>query len=125
MTGLNPHSLKKQFSVTNFTATPDEVTLHDTGGVISVKDGGVTRDKLAGGFSKVSLLDGGAAGDHAIAGMAVGDELVFVGHISTKASVATIADLTSEFTVASGKVTNAQGTDTTNDQLLVFWNDLT
>jgi hypothetical protein len=70
-------------------------------------------------------LAGDAAGDHVIAGIAVGDELVKVLHISTAASVATIADLTSEFTVAAGKITNAEGTDTSDDQLLVFWNDLT
>lgn len=85
----------------------------------------VTKTKLAGGFSQISLLAGGAAGDHVIAGIAVGDELVKVLHISTAVSIATIADLTSEFTVAAGKITNALGTDTTDDQLLVFWNDLT
>ncbi len=85
----------------------------------------VTKTKLAGGFSQISLLAGGAAGDHVIAAIAVGDELVKVLHISTAASVATIADLTSEFTVAAGKITNAEGTDTSDDQLLVFWNDLT
>jgi hypothetical protein len=53
--------------------------------------------------------------------MAVGDEIVFVAHISTAASVATIADLTSEFTAAAGKMTNVGGTDTTNDQLMVTW----
>lgn len=85
----------------------------------------VLKAKLAGGFSNMKLLAGGAAGDHVIAGIAVGDELVGVLHISTAADVATIADLKSEFTVAAGKITNALGTDTTNDQLLVFWNDLT
>jgi hypothetical protein len=85
----------------------------------------VTKTKLAGGFSQIALLAGGAAGDHVIAAIAVGDELVKVLHISTAASVATIADLTSEFTVAAGKITNAEGTDTSDDQLLVFWNDLT
>jgi hypothetical protein len=85
----------------------------------------VLKTKLAGGFSQISLLAGGAAGDHVIAGIAVGDELVKVLHISTAVSVDTIADLTSEFTVAAGKITNALGTDTTSDQLLVFWLDLT
>lgn len=85
----------------------------------------VTKTKLAGGFSQIALLAGGAAGDHVIAAIAVGDELVKVLHISTAASVVTIADLTSEFTVAAGKITNAEGTDTSDDQLLVFWNDLT
>jgi hypothetical protein len=94
-------------------------------GTSGLQTSSITRTKLAGGFSKVSLIAGGLAGDHNIAGMALGDELVFVGHISTAASVATIADLTSEFTVAAGKITNTLGTDTSDDQLLVIWNDLT
>lgn len=71
----------------------------------------------------VALLDGAAAGDHTLAAITTADTIAFVGHISTKADVATIADLTSEFSVAAGKVTNAAGTDTTNDQLLVIWRD--
>ena len=87
--------------------------------------GAVTKGKLAGGFLKVSLIDGAAAGDHTVTGMAVGDEIVSVIHISTKADIATMADITSEFTVAAGKATNAAGTDTTNDQLQIIWLDLT
>lgn len=71
----------------------------------------------------VTLLDGAAAGDHTLAAITTADTLVFVGHISTKASIATLADLTSEFSVAAGKITNAAGTDTTDDQLLVIWHD--
>lgn len=108
--------------------SPDviQVKLGESAGTTAtVADGSVTRVKLAGGFTKVSLLAGAAAGDHAIAAMAVGDELVSVLHISTAASIATMADLTSEFTVAAGKLTNVGGTDTTSDQLLVIWTDLT
>lgn len=103
------------------TVKPEIVALGSSG--LQAKS--VLKTKLAGGFSQISLLAGGAAGDHVIADIAVGDELVKVLHISTAASVATIADLTSEFTVAAGKITNALGTDTTSDQLLVFWSDLT
>jgi len=94
-------------------------------GSSALQPASVLKTKLAGGFQKIDLLAGAAAGDHVIAAIAVGDELVKVLHISTAASVATIADLTSEFTVAAGKITNALGTDTSDDQLLVFWNDLT
>lgn len=94
-------------------------------GSSALQPASVLKTKLASGFQKIDLLAGAAAGDHVIAAIAVGDELVKVLHISTAASVATIADLTSEFTVAAGKITNDLGTDTSDDQLLVFWNDLT
>ena len=74
---------------------------------------------------KRTLINGGTAGSHTVTGMAVGDELISVDHISTAASVATIADLTSEFTVAAGAVDNTGGTDTTNDQLYIIWIDKT
>lgn len=90
----------------------------------ALPSGAIGKTELAGGFLKVKLIDGGAAGDHAVTGMALGDELVSVIHISTKAAIATMADLTSEFTVAAGKVTNAAGTDTTDDQLMVIYLDL-
>jgi len=85
----------------------------------------VTKSEFAGGVFKSAIIDGAAAGDHTVTGIAVGDTLVKVYHISTKAAIATMADLTSEFTVAAGKITNVAGTDTTNDQLLVLWEDLT
>lgn len=80
--------------------------------------------EVAAGTPKVTLIDGGAAGDHAVTGMVAADTITTVLHISTKASIATMADLTSEFTAAAGKMTNAAGTDTTDDQLLVFWTDV-
>jgi len=90
-----------------------------------ISAGAVTKTKLAGGFLKTALLDGAVAGDHTLAAIAIGDELVTVIHISTKAAIATMADITAEFTVAAGKITNALGTDTTDDQLLVMYLDLT
>ena len=76
---------------------------------------------LATGVVKVSLINGGSAGNHTVTGIVAGDEIVFVAHVSTAASVATIADLTSEFTAGAGVINNAAGTDTTSDQLWVFW----
>jgi hypothetical protein len=90
-----------------------------------IATGAVTHTKLAGGFLKVAVIDGAAAGDHTVTGIAVGDELIAVLHLSTKAAIATMDNLTSEFTVAAGKITNALGTDTTDDQLLVMYLDLT
>lgn len=90
-----------------------------------LQDDAVTKAKFAGGVVKAAIIDGGAAGDHTVTGIAVGDSLVIVLHISTKAAIATMANLTSEFTVAADKINNAAGTDTSNDQLLLFYEDLT
>ena len=90
-----------------------------------LQDDAVTKAKFAGGVSKIAIIDGGAAGDHTVTGIAVGDILVMVLHITTKAAIATMADLTSEFTVAAGKINNTDGTATTDDQLLIFYEDLT
>lgn len=86
----------------------------------------LTGDGLRGIGS--ALIAGGVAGNHTAPGIAVGDDIVKVYHISTAASIATMADLTSEFTItAANTIQNdvEEGTDTTNDLLLVFWNDLT
>lgn len=95
-------------------------------GTAELVDDAVTKAKMAPGTgTKCALLAGGAAGDHALANIAVGDELISVLHISTAAAISTMADITAEFTVAAGKITNAAGTDTSDDQLLVLYNDLT
>jgi len=99
-----------------------------TGGVATadLAAAAVTKTKLAGGFSKLTVVDGTAAAtDVTVTGMAVGDELVSVLALTTKASIATLADRTSEYTVQAGGLDKAAGTDETNNQLLVFWNDLT
>lgn len=83
----------------------------------------VTGAKLATGVVKVTLIAGAAAGAHVCTGMAVGDEIVSVIHITTAAAIATMADLTSEFTAGVDDANNAAGTDTTNDQLMVIWID--
>jgi hypothetical protein len=85
----------------------------------------VTKNELSGGFSKVSLLAGAVAGDHVITGIAVGDELVAVIRVVSSAGVTTLSDITAQFVVSAGKITNTGGTDTSGNQLLVFWNDLT
>ena len=91
----------------------------------SLGSGSVTKEELAGGFLKVKLITGGAPGDIVVSGIAVGDELVFVGVFATAASIATCTDLTAEFTVASGKINNAGGTSTASNLLMVIYLDLT
>lgn len=86
----------------------------------------LARTKLAGGFSKVTVVDGTAAAtDVTVSGMAVGDELVSVLALTTKASIATLADRTSEYTVGAGKLVKVAGTNEGSNQLIVIWNDLT
>jgi hypothetical protein len=86
----------------------------------------VTKVKLAGGFSKLTLAAGTAAATNVnIAGIVVGDELVSVLSFTTAAAIASVADRTSEYVVGAGVLTKAAGTDETNNQLVVIWNDLT
>lgn len=86
----------------------------------------VTRTKLAGGFSKLAVENGTAAAtDVTVAGMVVGDELVSVLALTTKAAITTLADRTSEYAVGAGKLVKAAGTNETSNQLVIVWNDLT
>lgn len=71
---------------------------------------------------KFALIDGGAAGNHTVTGIALGDQLLHVLHNTA----GTLADLTSEFSIsAADTIANAGGTATTSDQLLVVYLDLT
>lgn len=86
----------------------------------------IAKNKLAGGFFKTALADGTAAAtDVTVAGMAVGDELVAVLALTTKAAISTMANRTSEYAIGAGKLTKADGTDETGNQLLIIYLDLT
>lgn len=86
----------------------------------------IAKNKLAGGFFKTALADGTAAAtDVTVAGMAVGDELVAVLSLSTKADIKTLENRTSEYTVGAGKLVKAAGADETNNQLIIMYLDLT
>lgn len=76
---------------------------------------------------RATVVAGGAAGDITIAAIAVGDLLVLVARLDRDATAANVnlSDITSEFTVAAGKINNAAGTNTTGDTLLVLYWDLT
>ena len=73
-----------------------------------------------------ALADGDAAGDIVCLGIEPGDFLISVMHFSTKASIAVLDDMTSEFSItATDTINNEGGTPTRRDQLLVTWEDLT
>ena len=78
---------------------------------------------LSGFNLQISLVDGTTADTNiAISGIATEDEIVFVGHFSTKASIATLVDDTANCSITSaGNIQS--GTDTSNDLLQVFWID--
>jgi hypothetical protein len=79
------------------------------------------------GALHVNLLDGQNGGSdptYDLTGIEVGDELVFVGHFTTKASIASHVDVTSSFSVTDADEISAV-TDFTNDQLMVIWVDRT
>lgn len=76
--------------------------------------------EVPGRRPKFYVADGAAAGNVTVTGVATTDTLVFVGVFTTKASIATFADLTSEFTIsATNTINNTAGTSTANNQLLV------
>lgn len=90
----------------------------------TIIDGAVTKEKLGTGFIKVALIDGGAAGNRTVTGIAVGDELVSVLHLPDAGAVDAIADLTAQFTVTGDNtINNTGGTASTNGKLLVIYQD--
>lgn len=107
-----------------------EADLGEVIGTANIEDDAITKAKLAGGFLKVELLagqDGGSDPTYTTTkGFAVGDEIVFVGHFTTAAAIATLADVTADFTVTgANELTDGGPTDYSNDQLLVIAIDLT
>lgn len=74
---------------------------------------------------QISLLAGAAATTNiAVTGIVTTDEIIAAFHISTAASIATMADITSEVSVTSAGNVQLSSTDTTSDQLFLFWNKL-
>lgn len=90
---------------------------------------------LATKFLRFTIISGGSAGALTLTGIATGDLILSVlqfnivadtGSSATGNKVDTVADLTSEFSIAGAdSITNASGTATTGDKLLVIWYDLT
>lgn len=70
--------------------------------------------------AKYFVADGAAAGNVTVTGIATTDTLVAVLVFTTAASIATLADLTAEFTItATDTINNAAGTSTANNRLVV------
>lgn len=73
---------------------------------------------------KQSLVTGGAAGNLTLTGITTSDTLLSVLSYTTAASIASVADLTAEFTItANDTINNTGGTATTNNQVVVLWED--
>lgn len=75
-----------------------------------------------------AVIAGGAAGNHTVTGIAVGDTLVGVIRLDRDATAANIniTAITSEFSVsATNTINNTGGTNTTGDSLLVLYQDNT
>ena len=73
---------------------------------------------------RISLLDGAAAAtDIAVTGIATSDTIVFCGHLTTKAAIESLADITSEVSITSAGNIQLSSTATTNDQLWLYWMD--
>lgn len=76
------------------------------------------------GQLKVTVVDGtAAAANVTVTGMTASDTIIKVLAFVTKASIATMADRTSEYAAGSGVMTKAAGTDDSSNQLLVIWID--
>ena len=111
------------FSVDDATVELDSTTLQ-------VKAGGIGGAQLGTGWLKVSLVDGqdettGPDLTYTLTGAADGDEVVSVIHISTKASIATMAVLTGYTITGTNELTSGSAVDLSNDQLMVTWIDHT
>ena len=69
---------------------------------------------------KVSLIDGGAAGNHTVAGIKITDELISV--LEQNGTSGLLADLTTEFSIKKADtIDNTGGTATSSDKLLVLY----
>ena len=77
---------------------------------------------LANPFLKYALIAGGAAGDHTVTGLVATDSLRLVLYfVGAGVAVTDVSNLTSECTVAAGKINNTGHTNTTGGKLLVVW----
>lgn len=90
-------------------------------------------ESLLAGAVKTTVINGGAAGNHTVSGIAIGDALRAVlkldftlteGAPNTRTWAA--SDLTGEFSITGANtINNAGGTDTTGAVLVVVYEDLT
>lgn len=82
---------------------------------------------LSSGRLKTAVVNGGAAGNFTVTGIATLDELVSVVYFPIDTgTVTSVSDLTSEFTIsAANTINNTGGTATTGGKLLVVYRDRT
>jgi len=87
-------------------------------------------ESLLAGAVRTAVINGGAAGAHAVTGIEVGDELISVLHFARDGgppvdNIADLEDLTSEFTISDAdEIDNTGGTATTDGYLVVTYSDL-
>lgn len=71
---------------------------------------------------RAKIIAGGAAGAHAVTGLLEGDTIILVAYLAGAGmSITDISNLTSEFVVTAGTITNLGGTVTTGGKLVVLW----
>lgn len=83
------------------------------------------RGQSTQGELRVTLAAGTAAATVVpITGMTVNSEIVSVLSFTTAASIASVADRTSEYQAGAGQMLKPAGTNETSNQLLVIWRDI-
>lgn len=71
---------------------------------------------------EVAVVAGAAAGNITVTGINLGDKIISVLVFTTAASIATLADLTSEFSItAADTINNTGGTSTANNSVVVIY----
>lgn len=127
LTLVNERATPEQYRVTVlvFDAASDDL-VYDV--AIVRQAGTIAKTDLAGGFSRVSVVDGeDETSTHQITctDMEAGDEVVAVLVLTTKASIATLAAHAGTLTAGAGLITPGTEVDNTSNQYVIFWNDLT
>lgn len=80
----------------------------------------MNRTEVVGRQPKFFQANGASAGDVTVTGIATTDTLLHVGVFATAAAIATLVDLTSEFTItATNTINNTGGTSTASNRLFV------
>lgn len=114
--------------ITFYTADPTNDTI-SFGNYPITAAGGITGPggvQIKAGALKHVLKDGTAAATNvSVSGIATGDELISVVALTTKAAISTMADRTSEYSVGSGILIKAAGTNEAGNQLDIWYWDRT
>lgn len=101
----------------------DELRVTSAGNIVSTGSLiSATQGVLVG-----ALINGGAAGDHTVTGIATGDVITQILYFAGAGSdVTNVSDLTGEFTIsAANTINNTGGTSTAGGKIQVLYQDLT